>query len=124
MCIASQVKYIVLVRPSALMSSMLVLLRPFTSIKAARKIRKVCSWESSNHWRISEGAISPTVCRSSAADEQVESLDELEEATGGEVKSSQLGSTFISEQRGGPQYAAPAATAPPPAPEVELAPSS
>ena len=39
--LALQVKYIVLVRPSALMSSMLVLLRPFTSIKAARKIRKV-----------------------------------------------------------------------------------
>jgi hypothetical protein len=38
---AAQVKYIILVRPSALMSSMLVLLRPFTSIKAARKIRKV-----------------------------------------------------------------------------------
>ena len=37
----AQVKYIILVRPSALMSSMLVLLRPFTSIKAARKIRKV-----------------------------------------------------------------------------------
>lgn len=36
-----QVQYIILERPSTLMSSMIVLLRPFTSIKAARKLRQV-----------------------------------------------------------------------------------
>ena len=35
------VKYIILERPSTLMSSMIVLLRPFTSLKAARKLRQV-----------------------------------------------------------------------------------
>ena len=55
-----------------------------------------------------------------ASSAQVESLDELEEATGGEVKSSQLGSTFISEQRGAPQTVATAAKPPPDEAEVEL----
>ena len=36
-----QVKYIILLRPSTLMSSMILLLRPFISLKAARKLRQV-----------------------------------------------------------------------------------
>ncbi len=35
------VKYIVLVRPSAMLSAMMVVLRPFLSLKAARKLHKV-----------------------------------------------------------------------------------
>ena len=35
------VKYIVLVRPSAMLSTMMVVLRPFLSTKAARKLHKV-----------------------------------------------------------------------------------
>jgi Divergent CRAL/TRIO domain len=42
------VRYIILVRPSRALSAMMVLLRPFVSIKAARKVRKVGSCECSS----------------------------------------------------------------------------
>ena len=55
---------------------------------------------------------------------QVESLDDLEQVTGGEVKSSQLGSSFISEQRGGPQPVPVVPSTPHGDAEVELATSA
>jgi hypothetical protein len=38
---AENVKFIVLVRPSAMLRALLVVLRPFLSLKAARKLHKV-----------------------------------------------------------------------------------
>lgn len=46
-------RYIILERPSTLMSSMIVLLRPFTSLKAARKLRQVRA--SASHAAASDG---------------------------------------------------------------------
>lgn len=50
------VKYIVLVRPSAMLSAMMVVLRPFLSLKAARKLHKV------QHWLYARGAEQHGAC--------------------------------------------------------------
>lgn len=64
------VKFIILVRPSAMLSTMMVVLRPFLSLKAARKLHKV------------------------------DSLLDIDAVTGGDVKAEQLGARFLREELG------------------------
>lgn len=109
-----QVKYIVLVRPSAMLSTMMVVLRPFLSAKAARKLHKVRSgwllwaarwmrpWHS--HADLCRAAV---LCLTLPAGPkavpaknrrhrqlcilQVDSLLDIDAVTGGDVKAEQLG---------------------------------
>ena len=104
------VRFIILVRPSGMLKTLLAILRPFTSAKAAQKIKNVRAWLcllAEQHWQCSHSIAevvscwSPVTCAPFQPTKlrldccvQVESLASIGQATNHEVMIHHLGSRF------------------------------